>query len=414
MSGATEKKKKERVESAHGTGGQRVPTDPSGTGTGTGMGMGTGTGNRHFFTTRDLVIIAILAALGGALSTYIGYLGNLINRMLGVPFGAGQFMAGLHIIWILLAIGLTRKRGAGTITGVVKGLVEFFMGSTHGVVVVIVCAIQGAVADGVLFSDRVKAERKVVPYAIAGGLSAMTNVLVFQTFYFAGVPWLLIAVLCMLAAGSGIIFGGWLPLQIMRSLDLAGITHWHWHRHHGGEAGGAGRAMPRGGWPALVSGDEGRKSKGIVYTSVIVTIAFFAAFTMGAVYYFSEVYVPPLKEGVEVTGAVDEPYTFVYADHRDEEVTVRAELIGSVTHLPPQNYTGIPVGDILRRAHPKPRATKLVVVAKDGYRANFDLFVALNDTELLLSQEEGGSYRLVAANYDGAYWIKECYKLEVQ
>ena len=39
-------------------------------------------------TTRDIVTIAILSSLGGALSTFIGYLGNLINLSLGVPFGA--------------------------------------------------------------------------------------------------------------------------------------------------------------------------------------------------------------------------------------------------------------------------------------------------------------------------------------
>jgi len=36
-------------------------------------------------STRDIVTIAILSALGGALSTFVGYLGNLINLTLGVP-----------------------------------------------------------------------------------------------------------------------------------------------------------------------------------------------------------------------------------------------------------------------------------------------------------------------------------------
>jgi len=64
---------------------------------------------RYYLTTKDLVTIALLSALGGVLSTYIGYLGNLINHMLGVPFGAGQFLAGMHVLWIVLAVGITRK-----------------------------------------------------------------------------------------------------------------------------------------------------------------------------------------------------------------------------------------------------------------------------------------------------------------
>ena len=39
------------------------------------------TGER--FGVRDLVLIALLAEAGGVLSTYIGYLGNLINRLFG-------------------------------------------------------------------------------------------------------------------------------------------------------------------------------------------------------------------------------------------------------------------------------------------------------------------------------------------
>ncbi|MFW9986407.1 MAG: ECF transporter S component, partial [Candidatus Odinarchaeota archaeon] len=63
----------------------------------------------YYFTTRDLVTIAVLSALGGALSTFVGYLGLLLNTAIGTPFGAGQFLSGLHVFWIILAAGLIRK-----------------------------------------------------------------------------------------------------------------------------------------------------------------------------------------------------------------------------------------------------------------------------------------------------------------
>ena len=53
-------------------------------------------------STRGIVTIAVLASLGGVLSTFVGYLGNLVNLALGVPFGAGQFMAGLHVFWLVV------------------------------------------------------------------------------------------------------------------------------------------------------------------------------------------------------------------------------------------------------------------------------------------------------------------------
>ncbi len=84
------------------------------------------------FELQDLVLIALLSAIGGVLSTYIGYLGNLINRLFGVPFGAGQLIAGVHVLWALLARAIIRKFGSGALTGLIKGIVEFLSGGTHG------------------------------------------------------------------------------------------------------------------------------------------------------------------------------------------------------------------------------------------------------------------------------------------
>ncbi len=47
-------------------------------------------GGRRGLEVRDLVLVALLASIGGVLSTYVGYLGNLVNHFVGVPFGAGQ------------------------------------------------------------------------------------------------------------------------------------------------------------------------------------------------------------------------------------------------------------------------------------------------------------------------------------
>ena len=98
-------------------------------------------------TTRDIVTIAVLSSLGGALSTFIGYLGNLINLALGVPFGAGQFMAGLHVFWLVLIRVIVPKLGAGTAGGLLKGTVEMFTGSTHGIAIVFVSLVQGIIID---------------------------------------------------------------------------------------------------------------------------------------------------------------------------------------------------------------------------------------------------------------------------
>ncbi len=342
---------------------------------------------KYHFSTKDLVTIAILASLGGAMSTYVGYLGNLVNRLVGVPFGAGQFMAGLHIIWTMIALGITGKKGTGTVTGTVKGLVELFLGGTHGIVIVVVSAVQGGLADVFLLSDRAKRDRGLIPYSLAGGVSSASNVLVFQAFYFSGVPWALIMVLTMLAAGSGIIFGGWFAVQVLDTLE------------HGGFVLGKEEKRPK-------------KRKARTYAAVISTVIILGAFTVGAVYYFSNVYVPPGKEGIEVAGNVENEYVFQYSDFKDSEVTVRAELIGSVSYEAPRNYTGIPLNLAINRSRPKDNADELRVRAKDGYSASFDLEEVLGNDEIIITREDGG-YRLVAANYDGGYWVRDVHRIEI-
>ncbi|MFW6141840.1 MAG: ECF transporter S component [Candidatus Saliniplasma sp.] len=346
----------------------------------------------HFLSTKDLVTIALLSALGGGLSTYIGYLGNLINRIVGVPFGAGQFMAGLHVIWIVLAVGITRKKGVGATTGIIKGAVELFLGSTHGVVIVVVSLIQGIIVDAVLFNDKTKEKRNPIPYMIAGGASASSNVFIFQAFFFAGVPILLILLLGMLAFGSGMIFGGYITLQMMDSLEHGGLIH---------------RANKE------FEEKETEKPLYIKYTSVIVTVMFLISFTIGGVYYFTNVYQAPGSEEIHVGGEVKNEYKFVYDDFKDQERTVRAELIGSVTHVPPKNYTGIPLNVAIENADPENGSRRIEVFATDGYSKVFNLTKILNDDDILITLNDG-KFRIIAKGYDGSFWVEDVYEIKIQ
>ena len=53
-------------------------------------------------------MMAVLAALGGVASTYIQTLANALHAALGFP-GATQVLAGLHVLWIVLAVGVNRE-----------------------------------------------------------------------------------------------------------------------------------------------------------------------------------------------------------------------------------------------------------------------------------------------------------------
>ena len=83
----------------------------------------------YYFTTRDLLLMAALAALGGIASTAINTLGDAMQSVLGFA-GTTQWAAGLHVLMLTLAGGLVGKLGAGTITGLLKGGVELLTGNT--------------------------------------------------------------------------------------------------------------------------------------------------------------------------------------------------------------------------------------------------------------------------------------------
>ncbi len=84
--------------------------------------------------------------------TYVNAIGDLMQSILGFA-GTTQWAAGLHVVWLTLAMGLTGRVGAGTVTGLLKGLVELLTGNTHGLLVVLIDLIAGLLVDAVfLFS----------------------------------------------------------------------------------------------------------------------------------------------------------------------------------------------------------------------------------------------------------------------
>jgi energy-coupling factor transport system substrate-specific component len=338
------------------------------------------------------VTIAILASLGGAMSTFIGYLGNLINLSLGVPFGAGQFLAGLHVFWIVLIRIMVPNRGVGTAGGLLKGTIELFTGSTHGIVIVVVSLVQGFIIDIVAeLGGKSHPESRSI-WWIGAGFSSAINVIVFQFVYFAGVDWFYIFVVSTLAFFSGVIFAGYFAWETLEFLKDTGVL-----------ANSFETVRP-------IITQRTTRSLCVRNIPAILLILFIS---LGSVFYVtagSNLLADPVS--CEIVGLVDNPYTYRESDFVASQVTIEAELIGAYTHLPLANYTGVLISTIVEQATPQPEATSLLVLAKDGYSVSFELSVVLNDSRLLLVQESGGLW-LVAANYDGSYWVQMVTTLQV-
>jgi len=342
------------------------------------------TSRRPALSVRDIVLVALLAAIGGVLSTYIGYIGNLINRLFGVPFGAGQLIAGLHVIWPILARLLIGRFGSATLTGTIKGLVEFLSGGTHGVVIVLISFVEGLLIDvGMQISRRVS----LLVTLVVGAVASASNVFLFQAIYLSNVSIWFILVMAGLAFASGGFFGGYLAWDLRRMLIAARLVG------------------------ARTADDRPRARSWIAH---VVTSLVVLALLAGGAYYYIEVFDPfSDPASAEIRGEVAEPYTLRYSEWTDRETTINTEMQGSVTYIPPADYTGVPLQLVLTEAQPTTNASTVRVVAGDGYEASFDLQAVLANERIVLTLEDD-ALRLVAAGYDGSHWVRQVSRIVIE
>jgi energy-coupling factor transport system substrate-specific component len=168
--------------------------------------------------------MATLAALGGMGGSVVSLVGKAVQATLGT-FGGLQWLAGIHVLWLVLAVGLVRRPGAATLTGLLKGAVELLSGNPHGLLVLLYSGAAGVTVDGVwlLFARR----HGALVYALAGGAAAATNLLVLKLV--ADLPThgalrVMLSSLTLIAFASGAVLAGLLGWWLIGALSRAGAT----------------------------------------------------------------------------------------------------------------------------------------------------------------------------------------------
>ena len=180
--------------------------------------------NSHFYSLHELLVMASLAALGGVTSAALSIVRAAVHAVVVLP-GGMQYLAGLHVVWLVIAAGLIRKPGAATITGLLKGTVELLSGNPHGLLVVAYSGVAGVAVDVVwiLLGNR----DRLVNCMLAGGVGSASNVLMLGVF--ASLPaqesvLAMLGVLGGVSLVSGAVLGGMLGWWLLRTLRLAGIV----------------------------------------------------------------------------------------------------------------------------------------------------------------------------------------------
>lgn len=181
----------------------------------------------YYFETSDLVIIALFAALGGVFSNVVANIANLFNRLFT---GGGQLFAGLHVFWFVLIYFLTRrKKGAVLLAGVIKGLIELFMGNPLGIIVVVISIGEAIVFEIAIlvFSPITSPRFDHIRIALAAGGATATNMIILLNILLnQGLPLELIFMMLTFSFISGIIFGGYLGLLFYQLFQQTGLLDW--------------------------------------------------------------------------------------------------------------------------------------------------------------------------------------------
>jgi len=174
------------------------------------------------FTIRDLTLIAAMAALGIAAKTVITPLFHIISAPLLIPGGA--LAGGLYMMWLLVATGLTGKRGTATLVGLIQAILVILTGvsASHGILSLASYTLPGLAIDlGLLIMGH---RLCCLPCAFVSGILANISGTFAVNLIFFQLPLAPFLFSLLIAAFSGALGGmlAWHLLLALRRFAIAG------------------------------------------------------------------------------------------------------------------------------------------------------------------------------------------------
>lgn len=168
------------------------------------------------FSIFDLVIIAILSALGVATKPIVVPLVHIITGPLFIPGGA--IAGGFYMMWIVLGAGFVKKTGAASLVGLVQGILVIATGimGTHGIMSIASYTIPGIVVDIVFLFSKNK-NFNILHYVFATMGANVTGTLIANILFFR-LPGVTVVLVLASAALSGAI-GGIIVWSINQGLE---------------------------------------------------------------------------------------------------------------------------------------------------------------------------------------------------
>lgn len=167
------------------------------------------------FSLYDLIIIAMMAALGIAVKPVIVPLAHLISGPFFIPGGA--VAGGIYMMWMVLGFGITGKRWTMTLIGLVQAIVVIATGmvGSHGVLSLLTYTVPGVLGDlGLLLIGH---RACCLPCTFLAGMLANLGGTIMVNFVYFRLP-LIPLVLSMMTAALAGGLGGMAAFKIIQQI----------------------------------------------------------------------------------------------------------------------------------------------------------------------------------------------------
>ncbi len=167
------------------------------------------------YTLRDLIHIALCAALGIAVKPLLTPLVHIATGPLMIPGGA--MAGGIYMLFIIVPVGFTKKRGASTLTCLLQALLVMVTGvpGNHGVLSLVTYGLPGVAVDLISLTAARKGLNALT--CLACGLAANVTGSILTNLVFFRLPTIPLMLMLFTAALSGCI-GGLIAWQLIKRL----------------------------------------------------------------------------------------------------------------------------------------------------------------------------------------------------
>lgn len=168
------------------------------------------------FSIYDLMIIAIMAAIGIAIKPIVSTLSHSITASLAIPSGA--LAGGLYMMWLVLAYAITRKIGATTLVGLIQAIIMIIapIPGSHGIMSLFSYSAPGIAIDILLIVviGLLKCNFEAWVSFLCGLIANVTGSLAVSVIFFQLPPFFILLVIVSSATSGGI--GGLLAWGLYR------------------------------------------------------------------------------------------------------------------------------------------------------------------------------------------------------